>query len=159
MGLSIEHERKFLIRGIPEGACRAGTFRQGYLLAGERFELRVRTGDRHAVTAKFRVGPARRLELEFPGPPSLLKALTRWCRWGLSKSRWELTVGGQSWEIDEYHESLEGVFTAELELDAGSGGSSAVSDGVELPEWVGREITEESGWSNRALARYGKPAR
>ena len=52
---------------------------------------------------------------------------------------------GILWEIDEFEGALAGLVLAEVEL--------ASSDAeVELPPWVGHEITGLSSWSNRALA-------
>jgi adenylate cyclase len=53
---------------------------------------------------------------------------------------------GAVWEIDEFEGLLAGLVLAEVELNA----STAK---VELPPWIGHEITGLHSWSNRALAQ------
>tara|TARA_B100001778_G_scaffold153248_1_gene125752 strand:- start:386 stop:1003 length:618 start_codon:yes stop_codon:yes gene_type:complete len=57
-----------------------------------------------------------------------------------------LNTDGLTWEIDEFEGRLAGLVLAEVELD-----NSAQT--IEIPEWVGSEITGLSQWSNSALAK------
>ena len=50
------------------------------------------------------------------------------------------------WEVDEFEGGLAGLILAEVEL-------SDESQEVELPEWLGMELTGLSNWSNAALAK------
>ena len=52
---------------------------------------------------------------------------------------------GMLWEIDEFEGGLAGLVLAEVELQS-------EDSPVEIPPWVGREITGEGSWSNAALA-------
>ena len=53
---------------------------------------------------------------------------------------------GLIWEIDEFEGDLAGMIIAEVELEH-------VDSEIEVPSWVGMELTHLSGWSNAALAR------
>ena len=53
---------------------------------------------------------------------------------------------GFTWEIDEFEGELAGLILAEVEL-------SNSTQVVEIPEWIGSEITGLPGWSNSALAK------
>ena len=53
---------------------------------------------------------------------------------------------GFTWEIDEFEGGLAGLILAEVEL-------SNSTQVVEIPEWIGSEITGLPGWSNSALAK------
>jgi len=50
------------------------------------------------------------------------------------------------WEVDEFEGGLAGLILAEVEL-------SDENQEVELPEWLGMELTGLSNWSNAALAK------
>ena len=52
---------------------------------------------------------------------------------------------GLVWEIDEFEEGLAGLILAEVEL-------SSEQQAVELPSWIGIELTGLRNWSNAALA-------
>ncbi len=55
-------------------------------------------------------------------------------------------------EIDEYHDDLSPLIVAEIELPPG-----ADFQGIELPGWIGIEITGLAEYSNQHLARHGLP--
>tara|TARA_B100001778_G_scaffold3977_1_gene3445 strand:+ start:3231 stop:3848 length:618 start_codon:yes stop_codon:yes gene_type:complete len=57
-----------------------------------------------------------------------------------------LNEDGLTWEIDEFEGGLAGLVLAEVELHDST-------QAVEIPEWVGSEITGLPGWSNSALAK------
>ena len=49
------------------------------------------------------------------------------------------------WEVDEFEGMLGGLIIAEVELEN-------IEQEVELPPWLGLEITYLKGWSNSALS-------
>jgi CYTH domain-containing protein len=67
------------------------------------------------------------------------------------KSRY-LWVGGDgnTWEIDHFEGTLEGLVLAEIEL-------SSIDDEIHIPQWIGAEITGKHQWSNSSLAYNGIP--
>tara|TARA_B100001094_G_C18170018_1_gene794522 strand:- start:1982 stop:2551 length:570 start_codon:yes stop_codon:yes gene_type:complete len=52
---------------------------------------------------------------------------------------------GMLWEIDVFEGGLEGLVLAEVELPS-------ENHPVEIPSWIGQEITGDGSWSNAALA-------
>lgn len=53
---------------------------------------------------------------------------------------------GMLWEIDEFEGGLTGLVIAEVELPS-------EDHAVEIPSWIGKEITGDGAWSNASLAR------
>lgn len=68
----------------------------------------------------------------------------------LRKTRHLVGHEGHIWEVDVYHGALEGLVTAEIELQS-------EQEAVLLPAWLGQELTGRREWSNEALARHGFP--
>jgi adenylate cyclase len=58
----------------------------------------------------------------------------------------KISNDGLMWEIDEFEGSLAGLILAEVELDS-------QDQVVEIPSWVGMELTGLGNWSNAALAK------
>lgn len=50
------------------------------------------------------------------------------------------------WEIDEFHGALEGLVVAEIELDN-------ENQEIELPDFIGREVTGDARYYNSSLAK------
>lgn len=62
------------------------------------------------------------------------------------KTRYRISVfHRQTWEVDLFEGPLKGLVIAEIEL-------GSTDDKIELPEWVGEEITENPHYSNASLA-------
>ena len=57
---------------------------------------------------------------------------------------------GLLWEIDEFEGTHNGLIIAEVELDT-------EDQLVQLPEWLGKEITGDNSWSNWSLSQMTKP--
>ena len=57
----------------------------------------------------------------------------------------KLGSDGLLWEIDEFEGSLAGLILAEVELES-------QDQLVEIPSWIGMELTGLGNWSNAALA-------
>ena len=49
------------------------------------------------------------------------------------------------WEIDEFESPLSGIIIAEVELED-------ENQTIEIPDWVGLEVTHLRGWSNASLS-------
>ena len=49
------------------------------------------------------------------------------------------------WEIDEFHGRLEGLVVAEIELES-------ETEAVDIPPFIGREVTDDKRYYNSALA-------
>ena len=59
---------------------------------------------------------------------------------------------GLLWEVDEFEGELAGLILAEVELPD-------EHHPVELPLWLGLEITGDRSWSNAQLAHAGRPVK
>jgi adenylate cyclase len=146
-----EIERKFLVRG---DAWRAGAqatlCRQGYLLATPECTIRVRElGDSAFLAIKGRTEGITRPEFEYPIP--LVDAaylLDRLCDSSriVAKNRFVIPHGGRDWEVDEFSGRNAGLIVAEVEL-------ASEDEVIDLPPWVGEEITHDPRYLNACLAR------
>jgi CYTH domain-containing protein len=148
MGLEIE--RKFLVNPalwLPEGE--GVLIRQGYLSSIAERVVRVRVaGDDAFVTIKGATTNLSRLEFEYQIPRCdgevLLDELCE--RPLIEKTRRRQKVGGKLWEIDVFHGENDGLILAEVEL-------LAEEEAVELPPWVGTEVSDDPRYFNVNLAR------
>ena len=149
--MSFEIERKFLVIG---DAWRLAVseqlqLRQAYLDADRRASIRVRiTGSREAtLTIKSRGAELRRLELEYAIPVLEAEAMIPMRRGSvIEKVRHHVPMGGLTWEVDVFSGENAGLVIAEVEM-------SHENQQVELPAWVGAEVTSQSEYYNGSLAQ------
>jgi CYTH domain-containing protein len=152
-----EVERKFVLPERPAGLEEhpARQIAQGYLAidpAGS--EVRVRRKDEQTLmTVKAGLGLVR-AEEEFAIEPDRFERL-----WPLTEGRRVVKTrylvpldGGLVAEVDDYHEQLAGLVTAEIEFP-----DVATATAFAAPPWLGREVTEDPRYNNRALAVDGIP--
>jgi adenylate cyclase len=148
--MSFEIERKFLVTGDGwQQLVKARTsIRQAYLASSAKASIRVRIKERKAATLTVKSRPynIRRLELEYPIPVLEAEALMQ-LRQGsvIEKIRHAVTCGDLNWEIDVFSGENAGLTIAEIELHH-------EQQRVELPEWIGKEVTGERPYYNSALA-------
>lgn len=144
--MAVEIERKFLVTG---DGWRHGPGRrlvQGYLSDAGSATVRVRIdGERAFLTIKGPdAGPAR-LEFEYAVTLADAEAMLALCRRPLvEKRRHEVAHAGHLWEVDVFEGENAGLVLAEVEL-------SAEDQPVELPSWVGREVTDDLRYRNANL--------
>jgi CYTH domain-containing protein len=147
-----EIERKFLVAGEEwRAGARGVPYRQGYLSAGAdaRCTVRVRiAGERAYLTIKGPAESGARDEYEYPIPvPDAEELLARYCAGGrVEKLRHVVHHGGHAWEVDEFAGENAPLVIAEVEL-------ARIDEAVELPPWVGIEVTDDPRYTNAALAR------
>jgi adenylate cyclase len=148
MAIPIEHERRFLVVGNEwRRDAVPSAIRQGYLSGGGRLSVRVRRrGDQAFLTLKSKSRGASRVEFEYPIPAEHADYLLNWgCdRLPIEKVRYELALDGRIWEIDEFLGANRGLVLAEIELDR-------PDEPLELPPWIGREVTGDTRFSNSHL--------
>jgi adenylate cyclase len=149
--MSFEIERKFLLRsddwrGLVSSQT---TIRQAYLASSRKSSTRVRIrGDGTAtLTIKSRPAGLRRLELEYPIPVLQAEALMQ-LREGsvVEKTRHAVPYGGLTWEIDVFGGENLGLIIAEVEL-------GEVNQPIDMPPWVGREVTAQPQYYNSFLVQ------
>lgn len=145
-----EIERKYLVdleRWAPRDA---GTHLvQGYLSSHPDRVVRVRiAGDAAKLTIKGRTTGITRAELEYDIPVADARSMldTMCERPLIDKHRFREQVGRHTWEIDVFHGDNDGLVIAEVELEA-------ETDEPELPDWVGREVSDDPRYFNANLLK------
>jgi adenylate cyclase len=151
--MALEVERKFLVKG---GGWRVlGTpvlIRQGYLATGPERVVRVRmAGERAWLTIKgLNFGAARR-EYEYAIPledATEMLGVEGLCeRPILEKWRTRIRCGEVWWEVDEFLGENAGLVVAEVEL-------REPGQALDLPEWVGEEVTGDARYFNSNLPAH-----
>jgi len=150
--MAVEIERKFLLAddSWKDGARLGILYRQGYLSLDPARTVRIRiAGDRGFLTIKGASEGASRAEFEYPIPlvdaRLLLDVL---CHQPLiEKYRYRVEHVGLVWEIDEFGGANEGLVLAEVELEH-------PDQNVELPPWVGEEVTGDRRYYNAWLSQH-----
>lgn len=156
MSGQLEIERKFLPERVPDDllAVPAVPIQQGYLAVDGGVEVRLRRyGDARVLTIKSGTGLVRlEEELELDERRfTALWPLTEGRR--LEKSRRALHLADDVLvELDEYHGDLDGLWVAEVEFP-----TTEASAAFAAPAWMGREVTGDERYANRALAMRGRP--
>lgn len=158
--MGIEIERKFLVRGDAwrSGVDSARRLRQGYFRTGPESTVRVRLIEptdsgseaqrRGVLTVKGRPSEGVRPEFEYTIPPGDVERMLQLFCGGrtVTKVRHRVPHGEHVWVVDEFGGQNDGLVMAEVELDD-------PDEAVELPDWVGEEVTGDGDYTNAALAR------
>lgn len=145
-----EIERKFLVtnKSFKELSSSSVRIRQGYLNRDPDRTVRVRViGDHACITIKGRNQGAVRDEWEFPIEPKQAVELLNLCDGGIiDKTRYYVEIANNlRWEVDEFHGTLAPLIVAEIELPA-------VDYEIELPTFVGKEVTDDPAYFNSTLS-------
>jgi len=145
-----EIERRFLVRGNDWRQLAAGQteIRQAYLRLDNKVLVRIRINDNCAATLTIKSAPKlRRLELEYSIPILEGEALIALREHSaIEKTRYQLPHGELTWEIDVFSGENLGLVIAEIEL-------RHEHQHIDLPPWIGLEITGRPHYSNGFLAR------
>ncbi len=145
--MGVEIERKFLVRDTSVLGTSPGVpYRQGYLSTDVDRTVRVRRAGEHAyVTIKGRTRGATRAEFEYEIPLDDVDALLGLCLAPIiEKVRHRVPHAGLVWEVDVFGGANDGLVVAEVELPS----EDTV---VELPSWVGAEVTGDARYYNANL--------
>jgi len=149
-----EIERKFLVNKRPADLRQHAHAKidQGYLCVtpeGEEVRLR-RKGEACYLTVKRpKVSGLARTEVEVEISTTQFNALwplTRGRR--LQKTRYEVPINSLTIEVDVYGGTLKGLVVAEVEF-----ASVKQSRAFTPPTWFGDEVTENTAYKNRNLAK------
>jgi adenylate cyclase len=149
--MSFEIERKFLVAGDgwQQHVTSRTSIRQAYLGTAGKASIRVRIIGDHAATLTIKSRPVdlRRLELEYPIPILEAEALLP-LRQGsiVEKTRHVVPSGDLNWEIDVFAGENAGLVIAEIELQH-------EHQHVDLPDWIGAEVTGQPQYYNSALVQ------
>jgi adenylate cyclase len=150
--MSFEIERKFLVLSDAwrNSAIRHTKIRQAYLDSNASVSIRVRIKDDNSaiLTLKSRSSKLRRREFEYAIPildAEELISLRRSCV--IEKVRHIVPHGNLNWEVDVFSGENQGLVVAEIELPD-------ENHQIELPPWVGPEVTGQDQYYNGTLAQH-----
>ena len=162
--MAIEIERKFLIEDINQIASvivndsiEEINICQGYLSTNP--EVRVRTSgyctgplseqkciSTLTVKSPSSAGGLQRFEYEYEIPFGDANLIMFLCENRIiKKTRYKLN---NSWEIDVYQGELSGLIIAEFEM-------KSAEEVINLPYWLGKEVTTNPDYKNSSLASKG----
>lgn len=148
--MALEIERKFLVRGDGwRGQAKPVLMKQGYVPTTGHRTVRVRTaGSRAWLTLKSPAKGLVRQEFEYEIPLADAEAMLKsMCGNVLEKNRYRIPAAEQGlvWEVDEFLGENAPLVTAEIELPDETAA-------VALPNWIGREVTDDHRYKNNNLA-------
>jgi adenylate cyclase len=150
--MGFEIERKFLVcdDSWRNSVVRQAKIRQAYLDSDANVSMRVRVKDnsRATLTLKTRWSKLRRREFEYVIPTRDAEELIS-LRQGqiIEKVRYIVPAGDLTWEIDVFSGENLGLVIAEIELPS-------ENHQIELPSWIGSEVTGQDRYYNGTLARH-----
>src|ERR687897_366546 len=147
--MSFEIERRFLVCQDVRQICRHGDrIVQGYISfnGGQKTRIRIRN-DQAFLTVKGERRGLVRPEFERVVPYSwALGVLSQLPPENLiTKTRYEVNFADMTWEIDVFNGRNSGLVMAEIEL-------SHPDQQIELPDWVGVEVTFDQRYGNSSLS-------
>jgi adenylate cyclase len=150
--MALEIERKFLIRDDSWLLASTGSARilQGYFARTPLVRARIRIyGDKGFITLKSEGGTLVRHEYEYEIPKA--DAVEMIEQFSIEpvivKVRYDVPFEGIIWAVDVFEGANTGLVMAEAELQKRE-------QKLALPQWVGREVTEDRRYGNSNLARH-----
>ncbi len=151
----IEIERKFLVSNLDECLqhhTNSKSIVQGYLSFDPARTVRIRKMDTRAflsIKGKSNATGDTRLEWEKEIPENEATLLLDLCLGGtIRKTRYLVPHQSHLFEVDVFLGKLQGLVIAEVEL-------STANEQVDLPTWIGKEVTGDSRYFNSDLAKKG----
>jgi len=148
----VEIERKFLVTSdeFKKQAFSKDRIVQGFLNTHKERTVRVRLLNECGfltIKGKSNKSGTTRFEWEKKISSSEAKALLHICEDGsIDKTRYLITVGKHTYEVDEFHGLNQGLIIAELEL-------SNENEAFERPDWLGKEVTGQVKYYNSQLSK------
>jgi len=148
----MEIERKFLVNKElwQKSTKPAGQhITQGYLSVDRNKTIRIRiTESGSYMTIKGKTTNISREEYEFPVPCEMATEIIQKFSEGIiEKVRYKVSYKGKIWEVDEFLGDNVGLLIAEIEL-------THEQENFELPEWVGKEVSNDPRYFNASLAMH-----
>ena len=148
--MTIEIERKYLVKGDSWRSLAVGSvYCQGYLPTQENSTVRVRiAGNKSYLTVKGPKSGVSRLEFEYliPLKDAQVMLHTLCERPFIEKIRYRVEWGGLIWVIDEFDGVNKGLILAEVEL-------TDENQPIDLPSWVGEEVSHDARYFNSNLVK------
>jgi len=148
--MNFEIERKFLVKNKKyRELADPVLYRQGFLSTNKRRVVRIRTVDNKAwLTVKSKVKNNVRKEFEYEIPfDDAQIMLNKVCKKPtIAKYRYKIELGGLTWEVDEFLTENKGLIIAEVELPT-------KEFPLEIPSWVGDEVSHDPKYYNSNLTK------
>lgn len=149
--MAIEIERKFLVKGeFRNFVEKSVRIRQGYISLVPERSVRVRIMNNRgflAIKGKTNSSGKSRYEWETEIPVKEAEELLNICEPGLiEKTRHLVKYGKYIFEIDEFYGENKGLVLAEIEL-------KSESENIEMPDWIGEEVTGDPKYYNAMLIK------
>ena len=149
--MGTEIERKFLVKDDTWLPCVEGKTRilQGYLANDSTTTVRVRIrSDAAFLTIKGATAGISRSEFEYPIPVVDAESMLREMAISpvIEKVRYRVCCGAHVWDLDVFGGDNAGLVLVEVELDAEDAA-------FEMPDWAGKEVSDDSRYYNVNLAQ------
>lgn len=146
-----EIERKFLVANDSWKADVKSSARlqQGYLSTSAKATVRIRIFDdsRAVLTLKGPASGLSRAEFEYEVPLDDARALMKLSEPNIvEKRRHRVPFGRHVWEVDVFEGHHQGLILAEVEM-------ASEDEAVKLPDWLGREVSDDDRYANASLSR------
>lgn len=151
--MSIEIERKFLVKNddFKIESHTHKNIKQGYLNSDKNRTVRIRIADNNAfITIKGKSNEAgtSRFEWEKEIKKQEAEDLLLLCEpCILEKTRYLVSVGLHTYEVDEFYGDNKGLIIAEVELNT-------ESECFTKPNWLGREVTGDIKYYNSSICKH-----
>ncbi len=148
--MAVEIERKFLVKNDRWRSLATGQiYCQGYIPTTPGSTVRVRIiGEQGYLTIKGPSEGTSRAEFEYPIPlkdaKELLETLCQ--RPLIEKKRYKIPIDDLIWEVDEFLGENQGLIVAEVELQD-------ENQGIDLPNWIGDEVSHDPRYRNASLVK------
>lgn len=145
----LEIERKFLVKSNFWKPSDEGVeIKQGYLSVDPGRVVRVRiAGENAFLTVKGKPNGIVRAEFEYEIPKNHAEDLMKMCLdFPVEKIRYKEKIADLVWEIDVFKGENEGLIMAEVEL-------TDENQKVDLPKWIGMEVSSDSRYYNALLSK------
>lgn len=146
--MSKEIERKYLLKNNDWRKLSTSSFKikQGYLNSNIERTVRVRRiGDKALLTIKSKNEGITRSEYEYEIPVKDAISLLDLCEKPIiEKTRSIVVFENKTWEIDEFEGENKGLIIAEIEL-------SSENEKFILPDWIGKEVSDDVRYYNSSL--------
>ena len=148
--MATEIEYKFRVNGdVPELEV-GRTLEQWYIGLSPVVRVRIVEGTKAYLTIKGK-GMVTRPEFEYEVPVADAEGMRALAKSNVvSKTRYRVVVGAHTWEVDQFHGVLEGLWLAEIEL-------GSEDEEFEMPGWAGENVSRDMRYTNADLSEHGMP--
>lgn len=149
--MNVEIERKFLVKNddFKSESHTHKNIKQGYLNSDKNRTVRIRIADDNAfITIKGKSNEAgtTRFEWEKEIKKQEAEDLLLLCEPSIiEKTRYLVSVGVHTFEVDEFYGDNKGLVIAEVEL-------KTESEIFTKPNWLGREVTGDKKYYNSSIS-------